>query len=508
MAALLGALALCWVLLTPPGAGADEPSHVVRAGMLADGEVDLLVRVDQDRLITRRLPPEYAVPEPGCYAWAPQIPVDCAVGTAALPGDDGRVLVATTAHEYPVWGHAVAAIGSALPGDGGIWAARSSSAMVSIALVASALVVAVRTSLGAVVGVLLALTPMAWSTFALVNPSSLATAGAVALWVTLLTRRPGWLMACGWTALALPRRDGLVWACLIVAALVLIDGRDVLGDVWRRRRRLAGPLALAAAATLMTLVWDVTNAIRVAQLGALAPFAVAAAWCVRWGWDRLGARPGGRLPYAAAVGAAGVAAVVLMFVARPGGWNGGLTRTVVGQTANNFNEAIGVLGWLDTPLPRPATAAWIALVAALAVGAVRAGATAALARAGATLCLSVVTAWAFELQQGGDSGNYWQGRYSLPLLVGVPIALGLAAQLGRRALVSLGIAVLALLNVAAWAAARRWAVGVDGTLRPWKWGAELMPVHPLAVLAAHAVITAAIAWFVVLGDSAREGMRR
>ena len=46
-----------------------------------------------------------------------------------------------------------------------------------------------------------------------------------------------------------------------------------------------------------------------------------------------------------------------------------------------------------------------------------------------------------------------------------------------------------LVNVAAWAAARRWAVGTNGTHRPWNWGAELFAVHPLPVLVAHAFVS-------------------
>src|SRR5690606_10364988 len=106
----------------------------------------------------------------------------------------------------------------------------------------------------------------------------------------------------------------------------------------------------------------------------------------------------------------------------------------------------------------------------------------------------------FELQSGNPSGRYWQGRYSLPLLVGVPLALTLtrpasnpvAGQLhetrtipattSRAVVGAVVVGALFLVNVAAWAAVRRWAVGIHGTHRPWKWGAELFAVHPLPVL--------------------------
>ena len=45
---------------------------------------------------------------------------------------------------------------------------------------------------------------------------------------------------------------------------------------------------------------------------------------------------------------------------------------------------------------------------------------------GRLLLSAVATSWLFELFQGNTTGTYWQGRYSLPLLVGVPLLLGLA----------------------------------------------------------------------------------
>ena len=497
LAALVGALVLCWVLLTPPGAGADEPSHFVRAGALANGDLDELLATDlAGEFEVYQLPGEYSIPEPGCFAQNPATPVDCAVGSdaARTVAPDGTVTLLSTAGNYPVWGHVAPAIGSALPGDGGIWAARIASAVLSVGLVAGALAVARRWPFGPA-GVLVALTPMAWSTFAVVNPSAPATAGAVAVWVALAARQPGWLLAAGWAALVLPRRDGLTWACLIVAAVVLVCGREVLADVWRERRRLAGPLALIGASTLMTLVWDVTNGSRIAQLGALAPGAILGAWALRWLWDRAAGRPAHRAALVTLSTLAAAAAVGASFVARPGGWNGAVTRAVIGETRRHLTEAIGVLGWLDAPLPRWSVVGWVVLVAALVAVAISARAWPTLLLGGGALVLAVVTSWVFELQEGSSYGRYWQGRYSLPLLVGLPIVLGVrqaGREIDRRAAVAIAGVALLLVNVAAWAAARRWAVGIHGTHRPWKWGAELIPVHPLLLLTAHAAASVAL----------------
>lgn len=513
-AGLLGVLAVCWVLLTPPGAGPDEPSHLYRAGELAEGHWhEWLVTSLDPPIVAHRLPAEYAVPEPGCYAQQPSVPVDCAVGTEAQPDEHGRVLVATTSDNYPAWGHVVPAIATWLPGDGGIWAARVASAAVTVGIVAATVVALARYGDLAAAGAFVAVTPMAWSTFAQVNPSALATAGGLALWATLLTRRPGWLMAVGWTALALPRRDGLTWACLIVGTVLLVDGRTLFAGIWRERRRLAGPLGVVALSTVAAVAWSLTSPARVIRLGGLAPLVVVAAWGARSGWDRLAGRRSVRAVYATALGAVGLAGVAGSFVVRPGGWDAGLTRAVIGETRRHLTEAIGVLGWLDVPLPRWVPVGWGVLVTVLGWSAVRARCWSRLGLAGGAFTLALVTMWAFELQEGSAYGRYWQGRYSLPLLVGVPLALAVVRPARDRAAgqphgagtdptgsraTALGLIVgaLAMVNVAAWAAVRRWAVGIHGTHRPWKWGAELFAVHPLPVLVLHAVASIALAWAV------------
>ena len=55
-----------------------------------------------------------------------------------------------------------------------------------------------------------------------------------------------------------------------------------------------------------------------------------------------------------------------------------------------------------------------------------------------------------------------------------------------------GIA-LVVLNVAAWAAARRWGVGNDGSMMPWDWDTIHSPVPPIAVLAALAALSGGLA---------------
>ena len=55
-----------------------------------------------------------------------------------------------------------------------------------------------------------------------------------------------------------------------------------------------------------------------------------------------------------------------------------------------------------------------------------------------------------------------------------------------------GIA-LVVLNVAAWAVARRWGVGIDGSMMPWDWDTIHTPLPPVVVLAALAALSAGLA---------------
>jgi len=112
------------------------------------------------------------------------------------------------------------------------------------------------------------------------------------------------------------------------------------------------------------------------------------------------------------------------------------------------------------------------------------------------LAAAILTSWVFELYQGNVSGRYWQGRYSLPLLAGVPISLAAITadvRVGRRAAWAAGATALTVLNIAAWAAARRWGVGVEGSLLPWRWDTVHTPVEPVLLLIVHAAATVGLA---------------
>jgi len=141
-----------------------------------------------------------------------------------------------------------------------------------------------------------------------------------------------------------------------------------------------------------------------------------------------------------------------------------------------LDEAIGVFGWLDTRMSRPAYLLWKALLLGLIVMAlVVADRRQRLVIAGVVLAGAAVTVGVGVLNRPTGFGA--QGRYVLPFLVVVPLVAGevlfagrnrLAIQFNRRAgrtnwVPPVVAVIVALVHVDAWYTnARRYAVGLPG----------------------------------------------
>jgi len=535
LAALVGLIVAAWILGTPPSAGPDEPSHLVRSAALVRGELEG-ERVRDDQGSARRfdeVPVWVGWPDPACFATFPYTPVACAT---LLPRPDdasdldvleGRVVSSqpqtTRAFDYPVWGHVLPGLGTFAPAEIALQLARGLSAVVPIALIVAALALAARAGPIRATSVLLAVTPTAWFTFAIVNPSAPVIGGAVALWVAATDRTGAtwarWLAAAGWAALVLPRRDGLIWGSLSLIAIGALHRTSVLA--WLRGLG-RGPLAIIAASTAAVIAWGLASDSRVSGMVVAVPLVVVAADVVRWAWvrwPRTAARAGVALLTTGTV----IIAAGVVIARRPGGWDERLAtepsvplfREIVRNSHTHVVEAIGNLGWLDAPLPPLALGLWWIGFGVLVAAVVERGGGRRLALAGSIGLSAVVVPWVLEMYQGNDTGTYWQGRYSLPLLVGVPIVLGAATHLApgatptpgdgdhdgdleerrrqRRLAIALAAVWVVVLNAALYAALRRWAVGLAGTYVPTRWDTYGAVVPPVAVLVVHLGATAGLA---------------
>ncbi len=501
LAVLVVVIVLAWIVGVPRSAGPDEPSHQVRGGGLVRWQLDpepFLVFPFQDAY---EVPGHVGFPDPVCFAFNEFVPASC---TNDLEPVDGDLSLGTRSANYPVWGHVPAGIGTLAPATWSGWAARVTDAALPVALIVTALWVAARRRALGLGGGLLALTPMAWFLFAVVNPSGLVIAGGVGLWIALTARvrggpdrTVGLLAACSWAAMVLPRRDGMVWASLIVAIVVLSGDID-LREQARRIGRVGAVIVVAS--TLATLAWASRSETNAATALFVAPLAPVAAWFARRGWDRLGTRTSvSRVLYASGFAVVGLLAGLAVMTRRDDGFDRRVLELVIGGTGGDLTEAIGYLGWLDTPLPTTAVFGWLLGLGVLAGAAVAAGRWHVLRSAAVVLAVGLYASWVLTMLQNDESGTYWQGRYYLPLLLGIPIVLAsveLPEAVARRIGLTAAFVGLVVANAALFAMMRRFGVGRSGSLFPWDWDTYEAPLPPVVVLAVHLAASVGLLWWV------------
>ncbi len=403
-----------WAVTNPMFASPDENLHMVRAQSIARGDFS-------NPFTTDGLP----VDSIECFKFLPETTPVCQDLTW---GDDGTPRTVPT-DGYPPLFHGIAALPAVFTsGLAGAYVMRLWLAMVVVAIVAWAGVFVTRPGSGPwpLVGFAVALTPMAVFTMATVNPSGMALSSAMLFVAAVLSLRApverGWpvaaAIAAGAGGLALSRRDGLLWlAILALVLLPLVHGaavRDWIAATPRRTRLWIGaPIGLVVVAAL-----------------ASAPPTISrffGNWRDGQGTDM---------------------------------WEAGrYVRTYIYQ-------AVGVFGWLDSPIGEETF-----LVAMIVAGSV-----VVLGLAGSQRRLVVSTALAVAalvvtpMAFGVVRFPYLQGRYLLPIWVGVLLVAGASAAtagagdgLTRRASRLLLSVWLGVHVIGAMQNLRRYAVGRSGS---------------------------------------------
>jgi hypothetical protein len=440
---LLLALTACWSVATPLMSSPDEPSHVVRAAGVVRGQVSLELQEPQGEGATPglagrvELPSDYgaATGLPNCFAFQPTQPASC---QASLEPSTGTVQVDTFAGQYPPLYYLLVGWPSLLlPAEAGITAMRLVSALLTSVLVTWGLfrLTRIEGNRGGIWGAAVALTPMCLFLGATVNPAGFEIAAAFAFWTAclaiVLDRRPvptsalvQAVVAGG--ALVMTRSSGPVWAlAIVVVALV------------------AAPAGRWRAILRHPRIWWFAGATAVAC-------ALGAGWLL--------SHPAVVTTHNAYPHLGDLRAAVL---------------GVVGMGPQYLLNMIGDYGWLDAPSPPVTFIAWYAMTGAVllvAFAARRSGRQrialllALLGTAAAPIALQVPTA--------ADTGLIWQGRYALPVAIGVPLLAALVVGVGRTAEDDLvrriargTLPVILVGHVAAfyWAS-RRYAEGLTGDL--------------------------------------------
>lgn len=392
-----------WALSTPLMAVPDEATHTIRAVSLWQG--DLIgnrteFRVEGPPLV---LATQFEVTAPAGYALVPQLttcfdglkgPAGCQQDLVAAPG---TITMGTIAGVYPPLPYLVyGAPSRVLPPTQALYAGRLAGAVLTAALLAGAAACAWLVGGRRAVGLTaLALTPVAAFLGGAINPNGLEIAGALALWtgVPALLRSPerrwvagvvtGAALAVAWSR---PLSSVMVVG-IVAVSLVAMTGPGQIAGLWSARPARAAVLGTAAAVA--------TSAVWVLATGALDTFIAT---------PDPSLTPG---------------------VAASGSWD---------MTGLRLRQMVGYFGINDAIAPDPLWQAWTAaglvlVLAALACGTWR-QIIAIAALIAATLLLPVLA----EATTAAELGYTWQGRYTLPVAVGVVVCSAWAVAGGRHRL--------------------------------------------------------------------------
>lgn len=486
-------IVLGWIAILPGSTGSDEPGHIVRSAAVVRGGLPDQGNVDVVFSTSYELPGWVGWPDPQCWAFKLDVPVNC--GTL-VDAPEGEVLRGTRSANYPIWGHLLPGIPSlVLEGTMANQFARVFHAIIPFSLICGALALAARRGRHAAAATLLAVTPVVLFNLATVNPSGLVIAGGVGFWAAIVFTGRGqpterwvpWFAAVSWAAMVLSRRDGLIYACVIVSIMIAANVRSA-AELRQLARR--GPLALSIGAVVVTFAWATTSEADGTMLLFAVPLLPIAVWLGRSVLERSSLPSRAVAVLLAVVGFVGAFAAVRFVQWRDPALDTSKWRAIVAETGSDLFEAFGLLSWLDAPMPTSFAFVFVGALGAL-VGAVAMVRPQALVSVVLVLVTGILMSWWLTATQVDGSPQYWQGRYYLPLMVGIPILLGAVREVGRidpSGRLARGIGVIAgvVSMVALAAAMRRFAVGIDGTMAPWRWhtfGASVSPLFPLIVIA-------------------------
>jgi hypothetical protein len=485
-----------WTVANPLYAGPDEPAHVIKAVAVAHGQLEgeelsprlrEVFRDERKDFLMVRVPAIYGIASSStCFAYIREFPANCLDFTGSTEVVDDATYVARHPPAY------YAVVGTASwfgrPGSGVVYFMRFLSVLITSALIATAITALRRSAAPRVVavGLAFAITPMVLFVTSVVNPSGVEIAAAIAFWVCGLVlisqaheRIDNWLVAgagVAGCAMALSRQLAPLWLALIGLVFLGVANRTALRNLARSNwTRLWALLIVASVA--VQVGWNVV----------VKPLDVSAE---------------GRPP----VHLDGTE----------------IARIVTGRTFFRYHEMIGVFGWGDTPSPALTWIPWTAAIVFLFFAAVLWVSRRHALMLFALLAAVVIVPIMIESSTYNEGGGVnWQGRYTLPLAVGIPIlaTVALAAtERGRqlatnRFMLGAGV-VIGVAQVLAFAQnLRRYTVGYDGELQYWKDPFWAPPVSPLLLTVAFGVAVSVFLWWLLVavpngsGDSANRYAR-
>lgn len=367
---LIAVLVLCpivlmWAVSSPMFSGPDEPDHLVRAQGFTS--LDFSSPYDTDGI------PVGAV---GCYRFEPDIPASCMSLEWREPREED-----SRTDGYPPVLHALSAVAYFFT-DGltATYLVRLWLAMINTVMVGWALTIAARRGSWVAIGALFALTPTALFTMGTVNPTGLAVSGSLLVSASMLDKigtakrmESKAALVTGAILLVGTRRDGAFWFALLLLVLWVASERSLQSDV-RHIMRTSRKLLISA----------------------LAVFALSSVWAFQWVYRFLERRSS----------------------AERSAWKAASTLKVY------FHQLIGSFGWLDSPIDGRTLLLAALLCGAVVTAGVRRGSTNQQRAIVLAIVLMVIVPVAF----GAIRYPYFQGRYLLPMWVGLMMIAGSAIE--------------------------------------------------------------------------------
>jgi hypothetical protein len=354
---------------------------------------------------------------------------------------------------------------------------RLIGAVITGAFIATAITALQRTAAPRLVaaGLLVAITPMVLFVSSAVTPSVSEIAAALALWVCGLAlvsqtnervdKRLVTAVGISASVLALSRQLSPLWLGLIALSLLVFADRGSIRNLVRSSwARLWG--VVVAACALAQVGWVVVvKPLDTTLLG----------------------REQVDVPISEVV------------------------RESFGASFGRYREMIGLFGWLDTPSPALTYLLWTVALAGLLMIAVFAATRRHVVSLLGLVVATILLPVALEIPAYRDVGaTFWQGRYTLPLAVGIPIVASMSiasTERGRRLAEPRlfwalgGIAVVG--STLAFAQhLRRYTVGYNGDVWYWIRPQWSPPISSLLLTVGYVIaIVAFVAWVLVFGSA-------
>ncbi|MGI8610108.1 MAG: DUF2142 domain-containing protein [Candidatus Dormibacteria bacterium] len=438
------ALVISWLAVTPPGENPDEYDHYARAVSVGNGQwlgrpatsvrglfvnpLEALSYLRTSRSVD--LPARLATPDSWLCLRANHAASAACIERGGAPGAPVQSTTMGTRQPfaYILPGLAANVLGS--NPSTALYAARIATAILSSALLLAAIWTVWDGRLTSLLGPALALSPAVLWIAASLNPSSPEiAAGVLMAAVVVRAGRPAAGLGTAW------------WASLIAGAVVLATARP-LGVVW-----------VAAYLLLLVAVLRPGRALALLRSQprhvAVVTLLVAGAIGLGMSWQR-GVPPAGVTPSLSALAQ-------------------GLPHALL-SIPESMGEEIGVFGLDDVLMPRWAYAAWgAALVVTIAIALLR-GRKRDVRVLEVALVASFALRGLLDLFLETSTGSPVQGRSLLPMTVVVAFLAGEtlhrnagATRLAGRLVAIVGLAT-AVVQFAGWySAARRFAVGQNGS---------------------------------------------